>query len=278
MFDKEVSLLAEQKKKTRIVIIILAVLLGLSLLALGAVLIHNKSGNTKPVAAYASQNIVIPNKENSRQSDNSCKTKSKAGVIYNRSQSSKMRVTSGKSGSYSSATLALYNKKTNDNLPFEVSNMFPGDEYTKYFRVRVSYRDTVTVHYRADVRNGFEKLPEVLKIRIMLLSSGETLYDGLIKDMPKSLPVELVSEKSTTQELNYEITAYLENSVGNEYQNKNLIADFKWWVEGAENLENSPKTGEEKAFFHIAFAAALFSFVLVLLLLVLKRKEEKNDG
>ncbi len=278
MFDKEVSLLAEQKKKTRIVIIILAVLLGLSLLALGAVLIHNKSVNTKPAAAYASQNIVIPNKENSRQSDNSWKTKSKAESAFNQSQIKRSGAASGNNDSENGVTLALYNKNPNDNLPFKVSNMLPGDEYTKYFRVRVSYRDTVTVHYRADVRKGFEKLSEVLKIRIKLLNSGKTLYDGLIKDMPKSLPVELVSEKSTIQELNYEITAYLENSVGNEYQNKNLIADFKWWVDDAENLENSPKTGEEKAFFYIAFAAALFSFVLVLLLLVLKRKEEQNDG
>ena len=40
----------EQKKKIKIIIIVLAILLGLSLLALGGTLIYNKIANTTPAA------------------------------------------------------------------------------------------------------------------------------------------------------------------------------------------------------------------------------------
>lgn len=142
------------------------------------------------------------------------------------------------------ATIELYNKQPEENTPFQVENMFPGDSETKYFRVRVSYHDKITVHYKATVRLGYEKLAEVLKVRVNLLSTGETMYDGLIRDMPESLTHKLASQKSTTDELYYEITAYLDTSVGNEYQNNDLIADFKWWVEETGNLDDSPQTGD----------------------------------
>lgn len=116
---------------------------------------------------------------------------------------------------------------------------------TKFFRVQISYHDKVTVHFKATVRAGYEKLAEVLQVRVKLLTTGETLYNGLMRDMPASMTHKLASANSTTDELYYEITAYLDTSVGNdEYQNKDLIADFKWWVEKTGNLDNPPKTGE----------------------------------
>ena len=42
--------------------------------------------------------------------------------------------------------------------------MFPGDAETKHFRVQVSYHDQVTVHFRATVRPGYEKLAEVMNV------------------------------------------------------------------------------------------------------------------
>ncbi|MBM6919827.1 LPXTG cell wall anchor domain-containing protein [Phocea massiliensis] len=155
--------------------------------------------------------------------------------------------------------------------------MFPGDSETKYFRVRVSYHDKITVHYKATIRPGYEKLAEVLKVRVKLLSTGETMYDGLMRDMPESLTHKFASQKSTTDELYYEITAYLDTSVGNDYQNNDLIADFKWWVEETGNLDDSPQTGDTSNILLWAVLAAGSLGMIIILLVTRRRKEDEEN-
>ena len=83
----------------------------------------------------------------------------------------------------------------------------------------------------------------------------------------------MASNKSTTDELYYEITAYLDTSVGNDYQNKDLIADFSWWVEETENLD-SPQTGDLfKLYLWLCIASGS-----LLLLILLWRKRKKEDA
>ncbi len=175
-------------------------------------------------------------------------------------------------------TIELYNKQTEDNTPFQVSNMFPGDSVTKNFRVRVSYHDSVTVHFKAAVRDGYEKLAEVMMVRVKLTTTGETLYDGLMRDMPKSLTHKLSSDKSTTDELDYEITAYLDTSVGNDYQKKDLVADFSWWVEAKDKnkLDPPPKTGDSADLLLWSCLALASGGVICLLFKARKRKEGEN--
>ena len=127
-------------------------------------------------------------------------------------------------------TLTIYKNRSEDSTPFHAVNMFPGDGEVKNYFLAVSYRGTVTIHFHADIRPGYEKLAEVMNCRVILENTGETLYDGLMKDMPESLAHKLVSQNATTDELEYVITAYLSTSVGNEYMNKELLADFRWWA------------------------------------------------
>lgn len=175
------------------------------------------------------------------------------------------------------ATIDLYKGQADDNTPFKAENLFPGDVVTKYFRVKVSYEDKVTVHYHADIRPGYEKLAEVLKVRVVLLSdNGRVLYDGLMRDMPKSLTHKLSSAKRTSDELYYEITAYLDTSVGNEYQQKSLIADFRWWVEETGNL--TPPTGTDSHFtLWLTLAVASGAACLIVLIVYRRRKGEKHE-
>ena len=174
-------------------------------------------------------------------------------------------------------SVKLFSKRPEENTPFQVGNMFPGDGETKYYRVQVSYHDAVTVHYHAAVRPGYEKLAEVMRVRVKLLTTGETMYDGLMRDMPESLTHKLASNKSTTDELYYEITAYLDTSVGNDYQNKDLIADFKWWVEETGNLDDSPKTGDTSNILLWAVLAAGSLSMMILLLVTRRRKEDEEN-
>ena len=279
----------EQKKKIKIVIIVLAVLLGLSLLALGGTLIYNKIANATPATVTVPDNLITPDEDTTKpdnsdsQAPDSSDTEKPDGS-YTQTPNSSAATSSSAVPMQSTtaevkkaATVELYNKQPEENTPFQVGNMFPGDSETKYFRVRVSYHDTITVHYKATVRPGYEKLAEVLKVRIRLLSAGETMYDGLMRDMPESLTHKLASKKSTTDELYYEITAYLDTSVGNDYQNKDLVADFKWWVEETGNLDDSPQTGDTSNILLWAVLAAGSLGMIIILLVTRRRKEDEEN-
>ena len=279
----------EQKKKIRIIIIVLAILLGLSLLALGGTLIYNKIANATPATVTVPDNLITPDEDTTKpdnsdsqapDSSDTEKPDSSDTQTPNSStatSSSAVPMQSTTAEVKKAATVELYNKQPEENTPFQVGNMFPGDSETKYFRVRVSYHDTITVHYKATVRPGYEKLAEVLKVRVKLLSTGETMYDGLMRDMPESLTHKLASKKSTTDELYYEITAYLDTSVGNDYQNKDLIADFKWWVEETGNLDDSPKTGDPSNILLWAVLAAGSLGMIIILLVTRRRKEDEEN-
>lgn len=278
----------EQKKKIKIVIIVLAVLLGLSLLALGGTLIYNKIANATPATVTVPDNLITPDEDTTKpdsdsqapdssdtEKPDSSDTQTPDGSTATSSSAVPMQSTTAEVKK--AATVELYNKQPEENTPFQVGNMFPGDSETKYFRVRVSYHDTITVHYKATVRPGYEKLAEVLKVRIRLLSAGETMYDGLMRDMPESLTHKLASKKSATDELYYEITAYLDTSVGNDYQNKDLIADFKWWVEETGNLDDSPQTGDTSNILLWAVLAAGSLGMIIILLVTRRRKEDEEN-
>ena len=273
----------EQKKKIKIVIIILAILLGLSLLALGGTVIYNKIANNTPATVTVPDNLITPDEdatkpdssESNSQAPDSSDTQTPSSSAD--ASSSAVPTQSTTAEAKKAATIELYNKQPEENTPFHVGNMFPGDAELKYFCVRVSYHDKITVHYKATVRPGYEKLAEVLKVRVKLLSTGEMLYDGLMRDMPESLTHKLASKKSTTDELYYEITAYLDTSVGNDYQNKDLIADFKWWVEETGNLDDSPKTGDTSNILLWAVLAA-GSLSLIIILHVTRRRKEDEEN
>ncbi len=56
----------EQKKKIKIVIIVLACLLGLSLLALGGTVIYNKIANTTPATVTVPDNLITPDEDTTK--------------------------------------------------------------------------------------------------------------------------------------------------------------------------------------------------------------------
>ena len=280
----------KQKKKIKIVIIILAILLGISLTALGGTLIYNKIANATPATVTVPDNPITPDEDTTKPDNSDSQAPDSSDTEKPDSSDTQTPNSSAATSSSAvpmqsttaevkkAATVELYNKQPEENTPFQVGNMFPGDSETKYFRVRVSYHDTITVHYKATVRPGYvKKLAEVLKVRIRLLSAGETMYDGLMRDMPESLTHKLASKKSATDELYYEITAYLDTSVGNDYQNKDLIADFKWWVEETGNLDDSPQTGDTSNILLWAVLAAGSLGMIIILLVTRRRKEDEEN-
>lgn len=145
--------------------------------------------------------------------------------------------------------LQLYKGQDHDQTAFAVSNMFPGDALYKEYNVQVSHRGTVVVHFDVNVRptedpEG-ERLEEVLGCKIEV--DGVEVYNGRMKDVPDFIDHETPgSKRAVTTDLLYKITAYLDGpSVGNEYMNKDLVADFRWFVEVDEETTGATKDDDE---------------------------------
>ena len=268
MMDKQ------KRSITKTIIIVLAVLLALSVVALAGTLIYNQINGNEQTTVTVPENLITPEKNPNGGEE----AEPGEGVSEGYGGGTSAPAHSPTTETKNAATISLYIRQEHENTPFKVGNMFPGDPETQYFRVQGSYHDKATVHYRAAVRPGYEKLAEVLKVRVKLLTSGETMYDGLMRDMPESVTYTLQSQSSATKDLYYEITAYLETAVGNEYQNKDLTADFTWWVEETGNLDDSPQTGDSSNVVLWALIALGSAGVIFLLLLFRRRKGDgKND-
>ena len=141
----------------------------------------------------------------------------------------------------------LYKRNQEENVPFQLTNMFPGDSKTQYYRVSVSYTGSVTVSFQAFAREGGEKLGEVLRAKVRLMNTDEILYEGMLDDMVQLDHVLTTDSEAQTEELYYEITVGLSTNVGNEYQNKSLTADMHWWAEGTQNPQEPPQADEDDA-------------------------------
>ena len=258
----------QKLKKLRIVIIVLAALLAVSLAALAVTVIRASAHGD-------SATVSIPGNITSGSAHaETAAYRTSTTLGGSRTQNA---VSLSASGQARRVTLSLYGGKPEDNAPFNVVNMLPGDAVTQNYNVRVSHSGDVTVRFRAIIRPGYEKLAEVLMLRVEL-PAGETLYDGLMRDMPRSVNHKLTASGSTTSDLEYELTAYLDTSVGNEYQNQELVADFHWWVEGKEQSHlDSPKTGDDSRIVIFAVAAAAAS-IAVIILPVWRRREARHHG
>lgn len=237
--------MADTLKKLKIIIIVLSVLLGLSLAALVGVTVYCEQYMPNG-SAVAPDNYIEPANSDypKEQTNNLIQLRTiptmlcawAPSVDFSNSISviaaSKTIVASGRA---KYTVISIYKNNPEDSEPFNCLNMFPGDSETNLYKVQVSHRGTVTVRFHADIHQGYEKLAEVLKCRVVLQGENKTLYDGLMRDMPQSVNHAVTSASGTTTELVYAITVYLDTSVGNEYMNQELVANFRWWV-----IENGP--------------------------------------
>ena len=179
---------------------------------------------------------------------------------------------------------------TSDSVPFNAENMFPGDKIVENFCVKVTYDEDITLQFDTDIHEGSEMLAEVLYVQVKVKEGEQVLYNGTMKEMPSSLDYELKATEKTTLDVHYEISVWLDTSVGNEYQNKKLTADFIWFVEGeeVEDMEVTPEqddstdylpstlTGDNTNMYFWIVAMGFAFYALVYLVLRHGRREKTN--
>lgn len=241
--------MADTLKKMKIMIIVLSILLGLSLAALAGVIIH---GQLRPSSASAviPDNYIDPQGGHSTTGEKTAQL-GKSPVLlcaavpmvtpFGNAPVMAFSKAVISSDSAKETVISIYKNHAEDSEPFHLANMFPGDSETNTYLVEVSHKGTVTVRFRADIRAGYEKLSEVLKCKVALRGENKTLYDGLMRDMPESINHRISSIDRTTTELTYDMTVYLDTDVGNEHMNRELVADFRWWVEERDSDTTEPE-------------------------------------
>lgn len=265
----------DRARTIRISIIVLAGLLAISVTALAGTMIYRHFTRSEWSPAVSPDNVITPGVAETVPGEDDSKddhVESKPGSTENEDNSEPDNAEG------ETVTLKIYRSHTEDASPFQVNNLFPGDSVKKTYSLEASYKGSVTVHFHADIRSGYEKLAEVLKCKVSI-QGGEVLYDGLMKEMPERLSYALPQSSGSTERFWYDVTVYLDTSVGNEYMEKVLYADFRWWIE--ENNSGStgellpPKTGDD--FDTIIWLTVAAVSLLCILILVVRRKTWKGE-
>lgn len=177
------------------------------------------------------------------------------------------------------AKIELYQGKAEDNRRFEARNMLPGDKLTQYFCVKAYHDADLNLFFRAQVTQQTKNLGEVLHIRVTHLDTGKILCDAPFADIQDKPFSELlpVNEQGETTAY-YEVEVSLDTSVGNDYQEAMLKADFQWYVEDEGGLKPPPTGDTTNLVLWTVLAGS--SFLLIILLLVgrRRRKEAASHG
>lgn len=280
----------KNKKKSgiKVLIVVLSILLVLSLLALICLLLCRCAGDRGPTSVIIPDNLIDPTggtggsepsapSEPSGTTGPADPTDGTQDTATEPTQAPTTQATETTKDIYAGLGLYINANQYTDNTPFSVPNMFPGDAEERYYAVQVCYREKVTVYFQATVRPDYRRLAEVMMVKVELLNTGEVLYDGLMRDMPELSHELKTTEEVAAEELFYRITAYLDTSVGNEYQNRTLIADFDWWVDETENLEPPASTGDNTPLTMVAAVAGVCLVMIGVLLVLARRKEDADD-
>ncbi len=156
-------------------------------------------------------------------------------------------------------TIVLNGPDKSEVQAFTLNNMFPGDKISKDYILNISHEEDIEIFFKAKILEGYGDRPgedgdlaEVLKFKVEIPGVKILYNDGLdnkelMKDMPEWVTYTLPANQPP--DVTYRLTVYLDTSVGNEYQNKELKADFEWYYmlesEGGDDPDNPGGGGNE---------------------------------
>lgn len=187
--------------------------------------------------------------------------------------------------------LELYAGRQSENHRFEVKHMFPGDTVTQSFHVTVHHDADLELFFKTEITEQKKNLGDVLHIKVTHLETAKVLCDASFSEVNGREISELLKKNAAGETLaTYQVDVSLDTSVGNEYQEAALKADFEWYVKkedtsggegsGGGNAHHSqsgtgltpPKTGDMAETFFWSIAAISSVLFLVTLLLGYRRK------
>lgn len=259
-------------RKLRTVIIILAVLLVISVGGLAARIIYLNFIAPGQETVTVPDNLIGENNTPTEGSDDS--GRGTEGQSSNYEQEYNTPTQDNVTGEEADV-LELYSKNPGENESFSVYNMLPGDNVTRYFCVRINHETDIELFFSSHITAMTKNLGNVLNIRITSINTGDVIWNGPFSDADdKEFSLHFTADSSGQTLAYYKIDVYLDTSVGNEYQNAELKADFKWYVKDDGKL-TPPKT-EDSNDLTIMAVIAVVSFILLMIFGAKLRKE--TDG
>lgn len=244
----------QKSKRLKIVIIILAVLLLLSV-----------GGTVRRIYL----NFFAPMQTTATVPDNLI---GDIGNLQPEHSATDSEYSSPAGSSFMADNLELYQGRPEDNQRFQVGDMFPGDSVTKYFCVKACHDKDILLFFRTNITEHTKNLGEALHIRVIHLETGKILCDAAFSEIDRQEFSELLKtneNKSTTAY--YRIDVSLDASAGSEYQSARLAADFNWYVQEEGSL-TPPQTGDNTNIV-LWTVLSLSSLLLILLLTATKRRK-----
>jgi len=205
------------EKTTQKVLLALTVLVGLSVLALGAVFVYNHY-----IAPAQNQVVMLPDNiiEHTREPNAAANLSARGLLDLLRPEPFAVRV-------------ELYSNHLTSNDPFDVRNMLPGDTEAKNFAVRVHHDGPLPLHFSVyeRERTGTADLAGVLEVIIADLETGEVIYDGMMENLMGEAFVTLLPRSDTKMtDVYYRVAVHLPTKTGNDYQVTSHSCDFVWYV------------------------------------------------
>ncbi len=254
-----------KSKAIRLAIIILSILLLVSIGAVIARVLYLRQQQAQTQAVVSDNNIeVMP------------KTLFVTDIAQTNHKNTLNIGTTQNQSNDNTAGISLYSGKTTDNKKFEVTNMLPGDSVTKYFELKLHHNADIYVYFKCDVSEQAKSLADVLNIKITNIQTNNLIYSGTFADMSvEGYAEKFVKTDDNTSTALYKIEAYLDTSVGNEYQSAYLLSDFIWFVKDSDSLD-SPVTGDIYSFAFVALGVFALLILTVLLLICRRGKEDSH--
>lgn len=200
---------------------------------------------------------------------------------------------SAASGSGSSPELELYKKHSQDNERFDVSNMAPGDKITGDFTVRVHHSSSLKLFFDVEITHQTKGLGDVLQVCVTDKNSGDTICQGTFNEINKKQFSQKIKKASRgITDVTYQVDAWLDTGVGNQYQQALLKADLRWYVkDGGGQTEPSdhdkpgnhgdngsgltPRTGDTV---NMVLWIIIALCALAIIILILRYRRDRHDG
>ena len=168
-------------------------------------------------------------------------------------------------------TMELFQGRPEANQKFTAHNLLPGDRVTQYYCVKTYHNSDLTLLFHAQVTEETKDFSEALHLKVTQAETGKVLCDAPFSQVRDREFSQLLERNAQGETVScYQVEVSLDSSVGNEYQQAELKADFTWFVKENSGL-TPPKTGDT-ASVALSVMVALCSFLLILLLLLKRGK------
>ncbi len=157
-----------------------------------------------------------------------------AGILCERN--AKPAYTLLSAGSTQATVVELYLGQNADNDAFRAQNMFPGDQVTKFYCLKVYHKADIAVYFNVTDIIETRSLGDILHIKVTRFNedgSGEQVVcDGSFSNIKNNTYHTVFTTDADRETIAcYKIEVSLPSSASNEYQGASLSAQFNWYAE-----------------------------------------------